>query len=75
MSFTISSKLVLLPLHSGETEMLAVKNGGNQFCVNCGAIVCVFSNCWASSTFTLGFLIHFFGGAAGVAKGVLVIYI
>ena len=69
MSLAISSKLVLLPSRSGETETLAVGNGGNPFCVDRGAIVHVFSDCWASSTFALGFLVRPLGGAAGVARG------
>jgi len=69
MSLAISSRLVLLPLRLGETETLAVGNGGNLFCVDRGAIVCVFSDCWAFSTFALGFLVRPLGGAAGVARG------
>jgi len=51
MSLAISSRLVLLPSCLGETEKLAVGNGGNLFCVDCGAINHVFNDCWALSTF------------------------
>ena len=63
----ISSRSVLLPSRLGET--LAVGNGGNPFCVDRCAIVRVFSDCWASSTFALGFLVRPFGGAAGGTRG------
>jgi hypothetical protein len=66
-SLAIPPRLVLLPSRSGET--LAVGNGGNPFCVDRGAIVRVFSDCWASSTFALGFLVRPFGGAAGGTRG------
>jgi hypothetical protein len=69
ISLAISSRLVILPSRLGETETLTVGNGGNLFCVNRGAIVHVFSDCWASSTFALGFLIRPLGRAAGVARG------
>ena len=45
MSLAISSRLVLLPSHSGETETLAVGNRGNPFYINRGAIVRIFSDC------------------------------
>ena len=61
--------MAFLPSRSGETETLAVGNGGNPFCVDRGAIVRVFSDCWASSTFALGFLIRPLGEAASVARG------
>jgi len=44
ISLAISSRLVILPLYLGETETLTVGNGGNPFCVDCGAVIRVFSN-------------------------------
>ena len=45
ISLAISSRLMLLPLCLGEIETLVIGNGGNLFCVDCGVIVCVFSDC------------------------------
>ena len=84
-----SSRLLVLPAHSGEIDR-AVGNGGNSFCVPCGAVraaiwftvVCcsscadrsvlfrVLSDCWASSTFALGFLARPLG-AGGTRGGVV----
>jgi len=69
MSLTIFFRLMLLPSHSGKTETLAVGNRGNPFCVDRGAIVRVFSDCWASSTFALGFLVRPLSEAAGATRG------
>ena len=69
ISLTISSKLVIFSSHLGKMETLTVGNGGNPFCVNYGAIIYIFSDCWASSIFTLSFLIYPLSRAAGVARG------
>ena len=69
ISLAISSRLVILPSRLGEMETLAVRNGGNPFCVDRGVIIYIFSDCWASSTFVLGFLICPLSGATGVARG------
>ena len=65
-------------------ETLAVGNGGSICCVACipvcGAVCCsncadlgavrVLSDCWASCTFALGFLIRLSGAAGGSRGGV-----
>jgi len=66
MRAATSSRLVLLLSRSGETETLAVGNGGSSFCVGRGTIVVVRvpSDCWASIAFA-PFLKRAFNGAAG----------
>jgi len=39
----------------------------SSFCADCRVMVRVLSDCWASSTFALGFLVRPFGSAAGCA--------
>jgi len=77
-----SSRLIPPPSRSGKVETLAVGNRGSIYCVACipvcGAVCClnyadlravrVLSDCWASCTFALGFLIRL-SGAAGGSKG------
>lgn len=68
MRHTTLSRLVLLSSRSGETKTLAMGKGGNLFCVDRGAIVRVLSDCCASRTFALGFLVLLAGpGVGGVA--------
>jgi hypothetical protein len=63
MSDATSSTFVSLLSRLGATVALA----DSSFCVDLGAINCVLNDCWASRTFTLGFLVRPFGGAAGCA--------
>ena len=67
ISLATSFRLVFLLLRSGETETLAVGNGGSSFRVGRGAVVvvCVLSDCWVSITFALDFLRRPFDGAVG----------
>jgi len=64
ISLAIFSRSVLFPSRLDKTETLAVGKGDNLLCVDCGAFILIFNDCWALSTFVFNFLVRSFDSAA-----------